>query len=79
MATMVGSAKKELSGTIRCSRCTGLMVAEESFDSSAGGTQAGSLARRCVQCGEVVDPVILANRCLKLGIDPGRTFEEGLR
>lgn len=37
----------------RCSRCGGLMVAEE---------QADLFAQRCVQCGELVDPVILLNR-----------------
>jgi hypothetical protein len=53
----------------------GLMVVEASFDSIAGGSQVGSLVRRCVQCGEVVDPVILQNRQLRLGTDVGRTYE----
>lgn len=69
---------ENLAGSIRCSRCMGLMVVEESFDSIAGGGQAGSLVRRCVQCGEVVDPVILQNRQLQLGTDVGRTCEERL-
>ena len=50
----------------------GLMVVKESFDSIAGGGQVDSLVRRCVQCGEiVVDPVILQNRQLQLGIGLG--------
>ncbi|MGQ0555101.1 MAG: hypothetical protein ACT4PN_04060 [Nitrospiraceae bacterium] len=80
MATTGLSQKKlkgreNLAGSIRCPRCIGLMVLEESFDSIAGGGQAGSLVRRCVQCGEVVDPVILQNRQLRLGTDLGRTCE----
>jgi len=66
---------ENLASSIRCPRCMGLMVVEESFDSIAGGGQVGSLVRRCVQCGEVVDPVILQNRQLQLGTDVGRTYE----
>ena len=38
---------------IGCARCGGLMVTEQHVDLSA---------QRCVQCGEVIDPVILQNR-----------------
>jgi quercetin dioxygenase-like cupin family protein len=38
---------------INCARCGGLMVTEQQVDLSA---------QRCVQCGEVIDPVILQNR-----------------
>lgn len=40
----------------RCPRCSGLMVAEWCEDLS------DYAAQRCVQCGEIVDPVILRNR-----------------
>ena len=40
----------------RCPRCSGLMVAEWCLDLS------DHAAQRCVQCGEIVDPVILRNR-----------------
>lgn len=40
----------------RCPRCSGFMVAEWCEDLSA------YTAQRCVQCGEVIDPVILHNR-----------------
>ena len=40
----------------RCPRCSGLMVAEWCEDLS------DYTAQRCVQCGEVIDPVILHNR-----------------
>jgi formate dehydrogenase maturation protein FdhE len=42
--------------TDRCPRCGGLMVAEWCQDLSDYSGQ------RCVQCGEVIDPVILQNR-----------------
>jgi hypothetical protein len=42
--------------TDRCPRCSGLMVAEWCQDRS------DYTAQRCVQCGEVIDPVILQNR-----------------
>ena len=42
--------------TDRCPRCGGLMVAEWCEDLS------DYCAQRCVQCGEIVDPVILQNR-----------------
>lgn len=42
--------------TDRCPRCSGLMVAEWCQDLS------DQRAQRCVQCGEVIDPVILQNR-----------------
>jgi hypothetical protein len=40
----------------RCPRCSGLMVTEWCDDMS------DYRAQRCVQCGEIVDPVILGNR-----------------
>jgi hypothetical protein len=39
----------------RCHRCGGLMVPEQVFE-------IGSVAWRCVSCGERIDPVILAHR-----------------
>ena len=45
-----------------CVRCGGLMVGEFCMDllNSSGELEVETL--RCVQCGEVVDPVILQNR-----------------
>ena len=40
----------------RCPRCSGLMVDEWYQDLS------DNRAQRCVQCGEMIDPVILRNR-----------------
>lgn len=45
-----------------CVRCGGLMVSEFCMDllNSAGELEIETL--RCVQCGDVVDPVIIQNR-----------------
>ena len=53
--------------TDRCPRCSGLMVAEWCQDLSDHSAQ------RCVQCGEVIDPVILQNRLQReMAISPGK-------
>lgn len=57
---------KELVGAARCSRCGGLMVVEQCFDLLSDSGHLDFLARRCVQCGELIDPVILRNRRLRL-------------
>ena len=51
---------KEGVSPVQCVRCGGLLVAEPCTDF---WDDAGNLAvRRCVQCGELVDQVILQNR-----------------
>ena len=57
---------KELTGTARCSRCGGLMVVDQCFDFLDDSGHMSFFAHRCVQCGELVDPVILENRRLRL-------------
>ncbi len=49
-------SRARIHSTDRCPRCNGLMVAEWCEDLS------DYRAQRCVQCGEIVDPVILRNR-----------------
>ena len=56
---------KELVGTARCVRCGGLMVLEQCFDLHSDNGHLDFPAKRCVQCGELVDPVILKNRRLR--------------
>ena len=46
-----------LAPAVHCHRCGGLMV-EDSCYSNAGY----SVGSRCIQCGDVVDPVILKHR-----------------
>ena len=45
-----------------CARCGGLMVQDFCLDVLGSIGEAEFAAQRCVQCGEVVDPVILRNR-----------------
>ncbi|NOT95835.1 MAG: hypothetical protein HOP00_05955 [Nitrospira sp.] len=45
-----------------CSRCGGLMVGDYCMDLLNSTGELEFAAKRCVQCGEVVDPVILRNR-----------------
>jgi hypothetical protein len=45
-----------------CTRCGGLMVDDFCMDVLGNLGEAEVAAKRCVQCGEVVDPVILCNR-----------------
>ncbi|MBI3356764.1 MAG: hypothetical protein HY038_08355 [Nitrospirae bacterium] len=51
----------------RCARCEGLLVIEQCFDVMGDAGRPDFLARRCVQCGEVIDPVILQNRRRQFG------------
>ena len=59
-------------GQVRCWRCRGLMVVESCFDFASDTGQLDCLTRRCVQCGEVIDPVILQNRRLQSEMNAAR-------
>ena len=56
----------ELITAERCARCGGLMVTEQCFDLLSDSGYLDFFARRCVQCGELIDSVILQNRRLRL-------------
>ena len=45
-----------------CPRCRGLMVQDFCQDVLGNMGESEFAAKRCVQCGEVIDPVILRNR-----------------
>ncbi|RPH80796.1 MAG: hypothetical protein EHM80_04285 [Nitrospiraceae bacterium] len=47
-----------------CNRCGGLLVNDSYIDLLNNVGESKFAAKRCVQCGEVVDPVILRNRRL---------------
>lgn len=53
-------------GQARCWRCEGLMVVEQCSDLTGDAGRPDCQVRRCVQCGEVIDPVILQNRRLQV-------------
>jgi len=48
-----------------CARCGGLMVIDFCMDVLNSTGELDFAARRCVQCGEVIDPVIERNRRLR--------------
>jgi hypothetical protein len=52
--------ENSIEAAARCPRCGGLMVAEPCTDFWADAENVAM--RRCVQCGEVIDPIILLNR-----------------
>jgi hypothetical protein len=45
-----------------CLRCGGLMVNEVSLDLMNSSSELECATKRCVQCGDILDPVILRNR-----------------
>ena len=48
-----------------CTRCGGLLVPDFAMDLLFCLGETEFAAQRCVQCGEIVDPVILSNRQLR--------------
>ena len=59
---------KQLACSTRCLRCGGLMVTEQCFDLLDESGHRDFQSRRCVQCGDFIDPVILQNRQRSLPI-----------
>lgn len=47
-----------------CSRCHGLMVAETLFNPSEGVTHTWVPVTRCLNCGNLEDPLIRLARCI---------------
>lgn len=48
-----------------CLRCGGLMVNEVSLDLLNSSSELECATKRCVQCGDILDPVILRNRRIR--------------
>src|SRR5438093_13172092 len=87
MATVVGFPAKDLreknhegwgrvASAPSCSRCGGLMVIEQCFDIQDDTGQLDVMARRCVHCGEVIDPVIEQNRQRQLPLRLGGGYRK---
>jgi hypothetical protein len=59
-----------------CTRCGGLMVNDSYMDLLSSVGESKFAAKRCVQCGEVVDPGILRNRGIRQEpmMDPSALF-----
>lgn len=67
----VGFSETSASRMTRCSRCGGLMIIEQGFDSLEETEQLDGQIRRCVHCGDLVDPIILKNRQLQVAHESG--------
>lgn len=57
-------------GPFACTRCRGLMVVDHCFDVLSDAGEIDCRVLRCVQCGDVVDPVILRNRTIPSALTP---------
>jgi len=57
-----GSGSGALQNLQACTRCGGLLIREGLFDLFDDTGQIRRWARRCVQCGDIVDPLILKRR-----------------
>lgn len=51
-----------LASRTHCDRCGGLLVADHYVDLLDDQGHQSCTALRCVQCGDIVDPIILKNR-----------------
>jgi len=65
---------RQVASATSCSRCGGLMVIEQCFDIRDDTGHLDFMARRCVQCGEVIDPVIQQNRQRQLPVGGGAGY-----
>ncbi|WP_447598204.1 hypothetical protein [Nitrospira sp. Nam80] len=62
-------------GQGRCRRCGGLLVPEFLLELNIRSSE--TTAERCVQCGDIVDRVIILNRTHRPGMsDPERGVEQ---
>ena len=62
-----------------CTRCGGLMVNDFCMDLLNSTGELEFAAKRCVQCGAVVDPVILNNRQLRQESMPSRSVRRSVQ
>lgn len=56
---------------VACRRCGGLLADEHCMEVEIGPIEKGYWARRCIQCGDMIDETILLNRCA-----PPQTLQE---
>ncbi len=59
-----------------CTRCKGLMVQDHFLDLL--DTDLRTAAWRCVSCGDIIDPVVLANRHRQVSETQAREMAEAL-
>ena len=47
---------------VACWRCGGMLVEDHCMEMDLGQMERGHWARRCIQCGDMIDEIILRNR-----------------
>ena len=57
-----------LLATQKCQRCGGMLVVDHCLDLLSGTGQVEFTALRCVQCGDIIDPVILRHRRRRISV-----------
>ncbi|TKB67717.1 MAG: hypothetical protein E8D47_03985 [Nitrospira sp.] len=62
-----------------CRRCNGLMVRERYDDLSLGSAGYEVFALRCLNCGEIVDPVIAAHHQTAHKTEPDQLWQQRLK
>ena len=63
LSQAVGGTTKKFTWN-SCTRCSGHMAHEMCIDLESDSGHSTFWALRCIQCGDMVDEVILRNRCL---------------
>lgn len=67
-----------LCATQKCQRCGGMLVVDHCLDLLSGTGQVEFTALRCVQCGDIIDPVILQHRRRRMSVSSSLVLgEEG--
>lgn len=64
---------------MRCHRCHGLMVRERYDDLELGSAEHEIPSWRCLNCGAIIDPVILAHHQTSGKTEPDQGQERGLK
>lgn len=57
-----GSLTHRALRAVACWRCGGMLVEDHCMDIDLGQMDRGKWARRCIQCGDMIDEIILRNR-----------------
>ena len=63
--------------TGRCRRCRGLMVRERFYDGLSDNGRLDFGGVRCVQCGEILDPLINIHQHQRPDPEPRHRYESG--
>ena len=52
-------------GNMACERCGGFLIVEKGYEKAAVVTRTGMVTTRCVNCGNLEDPLIRLNRTVR--------------